>query len=178
MKKLLILLVPSILATGCAPGLYTAAALARHRPHAVHQPPAEPPPVGRWDNVMMLEPGTPLKLLTMDGTVVTGRFVSANIKAVTLDSAETTSVAVGDVMRIDRVGTAAGILTKEGVKGAAVGAGVAGVAGLLLGVTPPPRVFAGAAVAGAYTGAAAASRTPGPGTIYLASAVGRSGSEP
>ncbi len=170
MKKLLIILVPSILTAGCVPSLYTAAAMSRSRPgsHVHHERPVEPPPIGRWDNVMMLDQGTPVKVLTRDGTVVTGRFVTANTATLRIDSDQTTSLSMVDVMRIDRLGTASGIVAKEGVKGAALGAGVAGVAGLLLGVTPPPRVFAGAAVIGGHKGAADASATPGPGTIYLA----------
>ena len=170
MKKLLIILVPSILTAGCVPSLYTAAAMSRSRPGSPlhHERVVVPPPIGRWDNVMMLDPGTPLKVLTKDGTVINGRFVTANTATLRIDSDQTTSLAMVDIMRIDRLGTASGTVAKEGVKGAAVGAGVAGVAGLLFGVRPPPRVFAGAAVIGAYTGAAEASATPGPGTIYLA----------
>jgi len=170
MKKLMMILIPVMLTTGCAPGLYTAAAMTRPRPAArIHvERPAEPPPVGRWDNVMMLEPGTPVKVLTMDGTVVTGRFLTANTVTLRIESAQTTSLAVANVMRVDRLGTAPGIVAREGAKGAALGAGVAGVIGLLVGVAPPPRVFAGAAVIGAYQGAAGAAGIPGPGTIYLA----------
>ncbi|CAN5733953.1 hypothetical protein BH24ACI5_BH24ACI5_27370 [soil metagenome] len=170
MQKLLIILIPGILTTACAPGLYTAAVMSRPRPasHVLVQRPADTPPVGRWDNVMMLEPGTPVKVLTMDGTVVTGRFLTANIAALRIDAAQTTTLDMVNVMRVDRIGTASGIVGREGAKGAAVGAGVAGVAGLLLGVTPPPRVFAGATILGAYQGAATAAGTPGPGTVYLA----------
>ena len=170
MKKLLFILIPCMLTTGCAAGLYTAAAMSRGR-HAArvhHTRLAEPPPVGRWDNVMMLEPGTPLKVLTMDGTVIVGRFVTANTVTLRIDSEQTTSVAAASVMRVDRIGTASGTVASEGARGAVVGAGAAGVLGLLLGVTPPPRVFAGAAVLGAYQGATSAAGIPGPGTVYLA----------
>jgi hypothetical protein len=141
LKQLLVVLVPCILTTGCVPALYTAAAITRPRAssHVHHEPPAEAPPIGRWDHVMMLEPGTPLKILMMDGAVVTGRFVTANVAIVRLDSGETTSLARVDVMRVDRLGTPRRLVAREAAKGAAVGAGVAGVAGLLLGVTPPRR---------------------------------------
>ena len=168
MKKLLIVLIPSLAATGCAPALMTAAALSRPR-HSDHryERPAALSPVGRWDNVMMLEAGTPLKVLTMDGTVVTGRFVTANNKTLRLDD-KVGVLAMTDVMRVDRTGTATGTVAKGGLKGAALGAGVAGVAGLFVGAAPPPRMFAGAALAGGYIGAADAAGAPGPGTIYVA----------
>lgn len=170
MTKLLTVLIPCILATGCAPGLYAAAAMGspRRASHVHVERTAAPAPVGRWDNVMMLEPGAPLKVLTMDGTVVTGRFVTANTATLRIDAAPTTTLDMVNVMRVDLIGTASATLGREGAKGAAVGAGVAGVAGLLIGVTPPPRVFAGAAILGAYHGAATAAGTPGPGTVYLA----------
>ena len=43
-------------------------------------------------------------------------------------------------LRVDRLGAPSTTVAKEGVKGAALGAGVVGVAGLMLGVAPPPRV--------------------------------------
>ena len=179
MKKLLIVLLPSLLATGCAPALMTAAAMSRSR-YSDHryERPAPPSPVGRWDNVMMLEPGTPLKILTMDGTVVTGRFVSANNKTLRLDAAKLEALAMTDVMRVDRVGTATGIVVKEGLKGAALGAGIAGVAGLFVGAAPPPRIFAGAAAVGGYIGATDAAGDPRLGTIYVALSPASSGGVP
>ncbi len=179
MKKLLIVLLPSLLVTGCAPALMTAAAMSRSR-HSDHryERPAAPSPVGRWDNVMMLDPGTPLKVLTMDGTVVTGRFVSANNKTLRLDAAKPEALAMTDVMRVDRTGTASGIVAKEGLKGAAVGAGVAGVAGLIVGAAPPPRVFAGAALVGGCIGATMQAGAPGLGTIYVALSPASSGGAP
>jgi hypothetical protein len=174
MKKLLVILVPCILTTGCAPALYTAAAMPR-RPSARAQviniaPP--PSPVGRWDNVMMLEAGTPLKVLKMDGTVVTGRFILASNTTLRLAANDLEGgIPSTDVMRVDRLGSASGSIAKQGARGAAVGAGAAGVLGLLFGVVPPPRVFAGAAILGAYHGAETATGTPGPGTVYLAPSV-------
>ena len=174
MTKLLVILVPCMLATGCAPALYAAGAMSRRpvsRPYVINTaPPASP--VGRWDNVMMLEAGTPLKVLKMDGTVVTGRFIVANNTTLRIDAENLEGgIPTADVMRVDRLGTASGIVAREGAKGAAIGAGAAGVVGLLFGVTPPPRVFAGAAILGAYHGAETAAGTPGPGTVYLAPSV-------
>jgi hypothetical protein len=174
MKKLLVILVPCMLATGCAPALYAAGAMSR-RPNAHARVINTAPltfPVGRWDNVMMLDAGTPLKVLKMDGTVVTGRFIVASNTTLRLAADDLEGgIPFADVMRVDRLGTASGTIAREGAKGAAVGAGAAGVLGLLFGVAPPPRVFAGAAILGAYHGAESAAGTPGPGTVYLAPSV-------
>ncbi len=171
MKKLLIVLIPSLLTTACAPAMYGMAALSARSRHAEHryERPAEPSPVGRWDNVMMLEPGTPLKVLTMDGTVITGNFITANNRTLRLDTPNIEALAMTDVMRVDRLGAPSKTVVREGAKGAALGAGVVGVAGLMLGVAPPPRVFAGGAILGGYMGAADAAGAPGRGTIYVAS---------
>ena len=177
MKKLLILLIPALLTTACAPGLYSMAAMSarsRHTSHLYNRP-AEVSPVGRWDNVMMLEPGTPLKVLTMDGTVVTGNFVAATARTLRLGAGNLGPLAMTDVMRVDRVGTASASVAKQGARGAAIGIGAAGVFGLMLGIAPPPRVFAGAAVIGAYNGAADAAGAPRLGTIYVASSPATSG---
>ena len=74
-----------------------------------------------------------------------------------------------------RVGTASASVAKQGARGAAIGIGAAGVFGLMLGIAPPPRVFAGAAVIGAYNGAADAAGAPRLGTIYVASSPATSG---
>ena len=178
MKKLLILLIPTLLTTACAPGLYGMAAMSARARHADHRysRPAEVSPVGRWDNVMMLEPGTPLKVLTMDGTVVTGNFVAATNRTLRLGAGNLAPLAMTDVMRVDRVGTASRSVAKQGARGAAIGLGAAGVFGLMLGIAPPPRVFAGAAVIGAYNGAADAAGAPRLGTIYVASSPASPGS--
>ena len=180
MKKLLIVLIPSLLTTGCASAIYTAAALSARSRRAEYryERPAEPSPVGRWDNVMMLEPGTPLKVLTMDGTVITGNFITANNRTLRLDTPNIEALAMTDVMRVDRLGVPSKTVVREGAKGAALGAGVVGVAGLMLGVAPPPRVFAGSAILGGYMGAADAAGAPGRGTIYVAPSTGSSGGDP
>ena len=129
MKKLLIVLIPSLLTTACAPALYTAGGDvgAVAPPDHRYERPVEASPVGRWDNVMMLEPGTPLKVLTMDGTVLTGNFVAANNRTLRLDADNIEPLAMTDVMRVDRLGTPSQFRGPEqGVRGAAIGAGAAG----------------------------------------------------
>ena len=122
MKTLLVILVPCLLTTGCAPALYTAAAMSRRptaRAHVINMAPP-PSPVGRWDNVMMLEAGTPLKVLRMDGTVVTGRFIVASNTTLRLDAKDLEGgIPTADVMRVDRLGTPAGIIAREGEIGRA-----------------------------------------------------------
>lgn len=174
MKILTVLIAAAVLTTGCVPAMYTAGALARSRHRSAPRVEASlPSPVGRWDNVMMLEAGTPLRVLTMDGHIATGHFVSANMETVTIATgAREVTVDAGHVMRIDReAGSGKGALRRETLKGAALGAGAAGVAGLLLGVTPPTRVFAAASVIGAYQEGTGAAVTPGPATVYLAPSV-------
>ena len=174
MKMMPVLIAAAVLTTGCVPSMYTAGALARSRHRsAPRAEPSLPSPVGRWDNIMMLEAGTPLRVLTIDGHVATGHFVSANIGTVTIATgAREVTVDAGHVMRIDReAGSGKGALRREAIKGAALGAGAAGVAGLLFGVTPPTRVFAAAGVIGAYQEGTGATVTPGPATVYLAPSV-------
>lgn len=174
MKRLTVLLAAAVLTTGCVPSMYAAGALARTRHRPVPRGEASlPSPVGRWDNVMMLEAGTPLRVLTMDGDVATGHFVSANIGTMTVATGNReVIVGAGHVMRIDReAGSGKGSLRREAFKGAALGAGAAGVAGLLFGVTPPPRVIAAAGVIGAYQQGTVTAVMPGPGTVYLAPSV-------
>ena len=48
----------------------------------------------------------------------------------------------------------------------------------MLGMAPPPRVFAGAALIGAYKGAADAAGAPRLGTIYVALSPASSGKDP
>lgn len=178
MKKLVLVLLPLTLSAGCAMGAYPLAA-GGYRHRAAYAPRADTPsvaaplPVGRWDNVMMLEPGTPVKALTADGVVTTGEVVGATIQILRIsnDSGEV-SLAMTDVTRVDRLaGQGSGGRVREGVKGAAVGAGTVGVLGLIVGHVPPPRMFIAGGIAGAYAGTEVAAVVPGPGTIYLAPSV-------
>jgi hypothetical protein len=125
---------------------------------------------GRWDNIMMLAPGTPLRVLTMDGIVTEGRMVTASSKALRFSAGQAEiAVAMHDVARIDR-----GNETDEaaqGARGAIYGAAFVGWLGLLGGRMPPPRAFAAGAIAGASLAAGNAAARPGPGTLYLAPAI-------
>ena len=64
--KVITLIVPVVLLTsGCAYPTSGVAPFAPARTPSPYAPPSSP--VGRWDNVMMLEPGTPIRVLWIDG---------------------------------------------------------------------------------------------------------------
>jgi hypothetical protein len=120
---------------------------------------------GRWDNVMMLPRGARVHVLLMDGTRVEGAIVAASSGAVRLAlAAGEVEIAPDRVGRVDR--TAASDQVGRGLSGAAHGAGLVGVLGLLAGRVPPPRVFAAGAILGAEGGIHAGVAVT-PQTIYL-----------
>ena len=175
-KALVLVLIPCVLTTACVPAAYSLAAASRHRRESIHHTAltAPPPlPIGRWDNVMMLELHAPVKVLMTSGGVTTGEFIAANVSTLRIGTATgEVVVAATDVMRVDRLaGSGSEQIAREGAKGALLGAGAVGLAGLLVGHVPPPRLFAGGSILGAYYGATAAATVPGPGTVYLAPSV-------
>jgi hypothetical protein len=130
-------------------------------------PSAQPSVVGRWDNVMILQPGTPVQALTMEAGLTEGRLVSATGSSLRLQTpAGLVDLAAADVVRVDRLPETTSV--REGLRGAATGAGLVGVLGLLVGQAPPARVFAAGAITGAYTGVQMHLAAPGRGTVYLA----------
>jgi hypothetical protein len=125
---------------------------------------------GRWDNIMMLAPGTPLKVLTMDGVLTTGNMALASAKVLRLSAGQAeVTIAMEDVARIDRGSTTnqAG----QTARGAVYGAAFVGWLGLLAGRMPPPRTFLAGAIGGASLAAGAAGVQAGPATLYLAPAI-------
>jgi hypothetical protein len=128
-------------------------------------------PVGRWDNVMMSAVGTPLMVLMMNGTTASGTIISATRDALRLRvAAGEVDLAAAEVMRVDRLAGGPHGVVKDGVRGAAFGAGVVGVLGLLIGHVPPARLFAAGAIVGAHQNIQLAGLAPGATTIYLAEA--------
>jgi hypothetical protein len=127
-------------------------------------------PVGRWDNVMMTAVGTPLLVLLKDGTTASGDVISATSETLRLRVASgEVDLAAADVMRVDRLSGRARSLVKDGARGAAFGAGVVGVLGLIVGHVPPPRLVAAGAIVGAEQNAQLGSLARGSATtIYLA----------
>lgn len=174
MKKLLLLAPVLSVTVGC---VYPAQSLSgmypRQRP--MYPRPVGPQfnlaslPVGRWDNVMMSAVGTPLMVLMMNGTTASGPIVSATSDTLRLRVASgEVDLAAADVMRVDRLSGGAKNAVKNGARGAAFGAGVVGVLGLIAGHVPPPRLFAAGAIVGAEQNIELAGLERGATTIYLA----------
>jgi hypothetical protein len=184
MKKLLCLVPLSILVSGCVaagyemrqvPGGYPG------RPTMSPQPvrfQAGGLPIGRWDNVMMLAPGSTVQVLMADGAVATGPVLGASSTSLRIRVASgDVDVPSADVMRVDRLkGLGAGPV-RGGVEGAAWGAGIVAVAGLIVGRMPPPRLFAAGAVIGANQSVQLGRMGFDSVTIYLSPAVA-SGARP
>lgn len=176
MKKLLLIVPFMGLTVGCA---YPAQSL--HGAYSAQRPmyPRTPGPqfnlaslpIGRWDNVMMTAVGTPLLVLMMNGTTATGDVVAATSDSLRLRVASgEVDLAAADVMRVDRLSDGARNVVKDGARGAAFGAGVVGVLGLITGHMPPPRLFAAGGIIGAQQNIELAGLGRGSSTIYLAEA--------
>jgi hypothetical protein len=71
-------------------------------------------------------------------------------------------------MRVDRLSGGTRNVVKDGARGAAFGAGVVGVMGLIAGHVPPPRLFAAGGIVGAYQSIELAGLARGSSTIYHA----------
>jgi hypothetical protein len=182
MKSLLVIVPCAALAAGCAVPIQT---LAGAYPGGYVNPYAQRPmyprpvgpqvnlaaslPIGRWDNVMMSAVGTPLLVLMMNGTTANGALVAATSASVRLHvAAGDVELQAADVMRVDRLSGGAGDVVKDGARGAAFGAGVVGVLGLIAGHVPPPRLFAAGGIIGAEQNIEVAKLARGSTTIYLA----------
>ena len=181
MKRLLVIVPYAALAAGCAVPIQT---LAGTYPAGYGNPYAQRPmypqpvgpqfnlaslPIGRWDNVMMSAVGTPLLVLLMNGTTANGALVSATSESVRLHvAAGEVDLQAADVMRVDRLRGGSRDAVKDGARGAAFGAGVVGVLGLIAGHVPPPRLFAAGGIIGAEQNVELAQLAKGSTTIYLA----------
>lgn len=178
MKKLLpiVFVTAAALTSACAPAGYLLQPPGGRYGHLAPPPSAyarfeaAPLPVGRWDNVMLLPVATPVLALMMDGRQVGGESVSAN--AGTLKVRTTSGdvdLPAAEVMRVDRLPPSASRdYVEQGARGAAAGAGVVGVLGLIAGHMPPPRLFAAGAIIGASASVQGAAIVRGAVTIYLA----------
>lgn len=162
-REIPLLLAAIVLASGCVAPMYGPHA---YRYASRQAPSPEPPPVGRWDNVMMLAAGTPVHVLTMDAGLTAGRMIRATGSVLHLEtSSAEMRIDAADVIRVDRLPTMNGV--RAGLRGAATGAGFVGVLGLLAGEAPPARTFAAGAITGAYTDVQLHRASPGRVTIYL-----------
>ena len=148
--------------------------LSAHRGHAAPPPlayaPPPPSPVGRWDNVMLLPVATPVLALMTDGRQVGGNLIAANHAALRVRTVSgDVELPAADVMRVDRMPPPASRdYLEQGARGAAAGAAVVGVLGLIAGQLPPARLFAAGAIIGASGSVQAAAAGRGPATVYLA----------
>ncbi|HVL68595.1 MAG TPA: hypothetical protein VM364_15135 [Vicinamibacterales bacterium] len=179
MKKLFALMIPALVATGCAPLLVPPPMTAHRGPFArpAAVAPLPPPVVGRWDNVVGIQPGTLLGVISADGTARTGRFAGAGLRWLRLhsDGAEI-ELPREDVLRVDVLPQADRVDEGEVVKGAARGALALG--GLMMAVpylltgdvyVPPARFWATGAVVGAAGAIQEERFLKGGRTIYVAS---------
>lgn len=157
--KLVLLVLLALSASACAPMPYAArrypGPYAPVSPYGFRAPRAEvsttASAVGRWDNVMLLPAGTPVQILMFDGRKAGGQVLSADATAVrVLGPSGEEALPMDEVMRVDRLPPSASEdYSRAAARGAAWGAGVVGVMGILVGHMPPARVFAGGAIAGA-----------------------------
>jgi hypothetical protein len=129
-------------------------------------------PVGRWDNVMMLPAGVLVQVLLMDGSLAAGPIVSATVDRVRVHTASgDVELPSKDVMRVDRqVGPVKGAV-RDGARGAAFGAGVVGVMGLIGGRMPPARLFLAGGIVGGQQNVELNRLAAGASIVYLAPAV-------
>jgi hypothetical protein len=173
MKKLLAVLPVAMMMTACAPAMYPQqwappgypSRGATYGPSARFQAPALP--IGRWDNVMMLATGTSVQVLLRDGGLASGQVIAADSGQLRLRVASgEVDLESREVMRVDRVEGPASVVS-DGARGAAFGAGVVGVLGLITGHVPPPRLFAAGAIVGAYNNVEQTADR-GVATVYLA----------
>ena len=184
MKRLGVMLPLLLLTTGCVyPSTATVGGYAGQRPM---YPRSYGPqvqlgylPVGRWDNVMMTAVGTPLFVLMMDGGTASGEIVSSTIDNLRLHVASgEVDLAASEVMRVDRLRGGNRGLVKDGARGAAYGAAVVGVLGLMVGIVPPAHLFAAGGIIGANQNVQDSLAARGATMIYLARGIVPSGPGP
>jgi hypothetical protein len=152
-QRLLIIVLLGFVTTACSPAGYplgtpfNSSAQRRLGPTYELTPAL---PIGRWDNVMMLPAGVVVQVLLMDGSSAAGPVVSASADRLQIRVASgSLELPSTDVMRVDRPAGAVSHAVKDGARGAAFGAGVVGVLGLIAGHAPPPRLFLAGGIIGA-----------------------------
>jgi hypothetical protein len=135
--------------------------------------------VWHWDNVMVLPPGTPIRVFTTRGRVE-GRLVTADFVDVQISNAHGSwTYPVGSVSRVDRLnGLAAPTRAKRALLAATVGTALVLATSAAIGATVchvadgegcsrTPSVKSVAALALVLGGGAALSEPVTPMTIYL-----------
>jgi len=128
---------------------------------------------------MMTAVGTPLFVLMMDGGTATGEIVSSTIDNLRLHVASgDVELAAANIVRVDRLRGANRDLVKDGARGAAYGAAVVGVLGLIAGIVPPAHLFAAGGIIGANQSVQDSLATRGATMIYVARGIVPSGPGP
>ena len=173
----LAVVVASLTTTACAPllhpGVHGFPTRRAAHPGAVR---AEPP-VGRWDRVVAVRPGTPLAIMTTSGEQRTGTFIHAGMDwlRISADGA-VTELPRDQVMRIDVLaGGRDGARAEDVLAGAAKGAAAFGGAMMLVPYlitgdvwVPPARVWGVGAAFGAAGAVQKGRLAEDSRTIYLA----------
>jgi hypothetical protein len=154
MKRGIAVMVLTLVTTACSPmGYPMGTPFNSHGPRRIgptYDVPAQLP-VGRWDNVMMLPAGAFVQVLLTDGSRPAGTIVSAAVDRVRIHTASgDVELLSNDVMRVDRLAAPVRSAVQDGARGAALGAGVVGVIGLIVGRVPPPRMFLAGGLIGGY----------------------------
>ena len=180
--RMLLLVAVAVLTTGCSTVMYPGYP-GGHRPSLVSRRAgyaADSAPVGRWDNVMRLAPGSTIDVLTRNGMAHVGGFAVADETHVWLKVAGAERpVARLEIVRVDLVGlpgsTTVAVAKRAGL-GALIGtAGAAVIAGVIGGQAwpPPGPLLRGGAAGGAWAGGEAELAERYPRAIYLAPSLGR-----
>ena len=181
MKRLALLACVAVLSSACSPLLFGPYGQAR-RPYYPQSPYAarvEPLPTGRWDNVMRLARHTTIDVLTQDGAAPVGAFTGASATQVRLMvRGNEVTIERAEVVRVDLVALAGSSVidvANETAKGALIGAGVAALAGAVVGggAWPPPApLLRGGAAVGGLAGAQSELARRQQRMIYLAPEIG------
>jgi hypothetical protein len=175
-KRIVVMACLTVVTTACSPMGYPVGTGFNSYGYRHIQPTYQAPgqlPVGRWDNVMMLPVGAIVQVLLVDGSRRAGTIVSATVDRLRIhDAGGDVELPSRDVMRVDRPAGPMGNAVQNGARGAAFGAGVVGVLGLISGRVPPARLFLAGGIIGAEQNIELNSLARGGASIvYLAPAV-------
>jgi hypothetical protein len=178
-KRIVVMVSLTLVATACSPAGYPMGTAFNpygyQRTGPTYQVPAQLP-VGRWDNVMMLPVGALIQVLLIDGSKPAGPIVSAAVDRVRIHTAGgDVELPSRDVVRVDRQIAPVRSAVQDGARGAAFGAGVVGVLGLISGRVPPPRMFLAGGIIGAEQNVELNRLAGGASIIYLAPSVSSGG---
>jgi hypothetical protein len=175
MQKTIVIALAALTTTGCSQLLYPGA-YAPARSRMVAPRPLPPPvPIGRWDSVMRLPPGSIVDVLSMNGEAFAGPIAGVDgfaVRVVMRGVEE--QIPRADVLRVDLLdlpGSEAGAVAKQAGLGAVVGVGAAAlIAGVIGGPAwpPPGALVRGGAAIGGVAGGQAALAARQARLIYLA----------